>query len=122
MFFKHNLYPIVWATLMLFMAFIPESNVPDLELGILPFDKVIHFSQFVILVFLMNVGFIKQHRYIMFRLNTFQYVLYFALPYAIVIEIIHLFLTTRSFDWSDMLANILGCAGGIGLFYLIYRL
>lgn len=122
MFLKHNFYGIVWALLMLALAIAPSSNMPSIHLlPFLSFDKVAHAGQFTILSFFLLNGFKKQYSYPIINYWFARYALGFCLGYAFFLEILHLILNYRTFEWQDLLANIVGCAIGLLSFYLIYR-
>lgn len=90
---------------------------------VLSFDKFAHFTQFCILIFLMIVGFHKQHTFKSLRFYPIRISMIIGLVYAIILEVLQLVMSSgRSFDLSDALANIIGCFGGLLIFYLIYKI
>lgn len=122
MFFKHNFYGFVWAFFMLILAIAPGSDMPSIHLlPFLTFDKVAHAGQFAILSFFLLNGFKKQHSYSIINYWYARYAMGFCLGYAILLEILHIILDSRTFEWQDILSNIIGCFFGLAAFYLIYR-
>lgn len=95
--------------------------MPQLGDAVISIDKAVHASLFVVLTLLMIVGFTKQFAYPRLRNKAQQYSLIIALPYAAFIEIVQLFSEGRSFEISDMLANLSGCLVGFFLFFVIYK-
>jgi len=124
MFLRYNFYTICWAILMLLLTIATKGDLPKMnQWDLLSFDKFAHFTQFCILIFLMIVGFHKQHTFSALRYRPIQISLVICLVYAIILEILQLLLATgRSFDITDAIANILGCFGGLLIFYLIYKI
>lgn len=109
---------------MLLLTLAPRDNMPEMnQWDLLSFDKFAHFTQFCILIFLMIVGFHKQHTFKSLRFYPLRISMIIGVVYAIILELLQLFIsTTRSFDGTDALANILGCFGGLLIFYLIYKI
>lgn len=124
MFLRYNLYTISWAIIMFLLTIATKGDLPKMDQwDLLSFDKFAHFSQFCILIFLMIIGFHKQHTFRALRYRPIQISLIICLVYALVLEILQLLLASgRSFDFTDALANILGCFGGLLIFYLIYKI
>ncbi len=124
MFLRYNLYTITWALIMLLLTIASKDSMPSMnQWDLLSFDKFAHFSQFCILIFLMIVGFHKQHTFTSLRFYPFRTSMGIGIGYSIMLEIVQLLANTgRSFDSADAMANILGCFGGLLIFYLIYKI
>ncbi len=124
MFLRYNLYTITWALIMLFLTIASKDSLPAMnQWDLLSFDKFAHFTQFCILIFLMIVGFHKQHTFRPLRFYPLRISMGIGIAYSIILEIVQLLANTgRSFDLADATANILGCFGGLLIFYLIYKI
>ena len=122
MFIRYNTFGILWAFLILVLAMMPGSSAaPKYFLGLVPFDKFLHFLMYLILVFLLANGFLKQHSFR--KLNYYPLVsaLIIASLYGMILEVLQEALTyDRSFELADILANFTGCLAGSALFTLIY--
>lgn len=95
---------------------IPSHHV----VSFLYFDKVFHFVQFCMLSFMLCVGLSKQHTYIVLRFNALQVSLISSITYAVILAFIHGYFAKEYFEITDLLAALLGCLAGGGVFYLIY--
>lgn len=122
MFYKYNALTIIWAVIIASLMFLPGSKVPSSDLlSSFSFDKIVHFGIFAILSLLMVRGFKKQYAFGKLKQHALRYSLIISMIYGIVIEYTQSFVPERFVELEDLLANILGCAGGGGLFYLIYK-
>lgn len=123
MFLRFNLFTILWALVILVLILLPSRELPQIEEEtLLGFDKLIHGGVFLILVFLMIVGFKKQTIYPALRFNAVKYALFISICYSLVLEGIQLFSEGRMVDFYDGIANIAGCLSGFVLFHVVYRL
>lgn len=121
MFLRYNFYTIAWFLLIAGLVLLPGRNMPQLGEAVVSIDKAVHASLFGILTLLMIVGFTKQSTYPRLRNKARQYSLIIALTYAALIEIVQLFSAGRSFEFSDMLANLSGCLVGFLFFLVLYK-
>lgn len=122
MFFKFNFYAFVWASCMFALNLGRLESLPTLQVFyFIYFDKVAHFLQFSILSFLTLVGFYKQYTYPYLRFNGIKVTLLLTIGFAVILEGIHFVRAKEYFEWADLLANVLGSACGILIFYQIYK-
>ncbi len=123
MFLRYNLLTILWAIIILVLVLLPSQNLPKIdEDSLIGFDKLIHISIFLVLVFLMIVGFIKQSIYPVLRYDAVKYALIISIGYSLVLEGGQFFSEGRTVDIYDIIANTVGCTSGFALFYVIYKL
>ena len=121
MFFRHNLFTIIWAIVILFLSVIPDKTLPSFKLySLFAIDKLGHIFFYMILSFLMTIGFKKQYQ--IKRIRYFSKSLSFGISvlYGTMIEIIQGGIIYRNFDYFDIIANIIGCFTGIIIFSLVY--
>jgi hypothetical protein len=99
---------IIWFITITILFFLPGSALPkEGWLNSIHFDKWVHFGFFALLVFLFRFYFPGQLKY-----NWF--ILLFASVYGLGVEIIqHNFITSRSFDTGDVVADIVGSIAGL---------
>lgn len=97
----------------------PETSLWQ---DLLSFDKVAHFIVFAVLVFLMIIGMSKQYSYLLLRRKAISFSLITGIIYGVLIEIIQHMIPGRAFEFSDIIANTIGCFMGVGLFYIVYKL
>lgn len=115
-FVKFHSSALIWALSILVLLFIPTGGVKEVETrGI---DKLLHFTMFAMLCYLALSGHYKKMRFSPNRISSLKFVLLACLIYSIVTETLHLFISYRSFDWFDMLANATGCVIGFIYFRL----
>ena len=123
MFFRYNVFTIIWLLLVLLLTLTPGENMPQTNVWheLLSFDKVAHFFMFATLVFLMIIGLTKQYTFVKLRRDAVVISLSAGVIYGLLIEIIQFLIPGRSFEFSDFAANFFGCFIGYGLFYLVYK-
>jgi len=122
MFFRYNLFAIVWACVIFMLILMPGNNMPDTNIwSFLTFDKFAHFFVFAVLVFLLVIGFTKQHTYIWLKFNAVKSALAISIGYSLLLETGQSLVPDRTFDLVDMLANTIGCFLGSLLFYFVYK-
>lgn len=106
-FLKYNWPSILWAAFILTLCLLPGRDLPSVTIW--EFDKVIHFTFYVILAGLMFWGWRKQDSFSALHTNTFLKILVITFTYGFAVEILQEVLTTdRHFDWLDALANSTG--------------
>lgn len=122
MFLRANLPGIGWGLLILFLCGIPGKQVPDPSFfQLYVFDKLVHTFMFLVLGFLLSIGFKKQYQYPLIKAHTKKSVFLIATVYGILIEVLqYLIFLDRYFEGSDIGANTLGAAVGVILFRSIY--
>ena len=121
MFLKYNLYTIVWAIIILILVLMPGAQMAKADV-VFSFDKIAHGFVFCVLVFLMIIGFTKQHTFAMLRSGPAKYALLFSVAYALLLEAGQLLVSGRMVELYDAAANVSGCVAGYGLFYVVYKL
>jgi glycopeptide antibiotics resistance protein len=122
MFIKYNIHAILWALFIFLLNLRREEGLPTLQLlGFIYFDKFAHFVQFCIFSFLLIVGFFKQQKFPTLRFYAWRVALMVCISLALLFEIIQFIRLPKYFEWGDLLANLLGCGGGLLIFYLIYK-
>lgn len=116
-FFKKYKQPILYTVLGLYilamcvLAILP--SIPDLQLSTYqPSDKVLHFAQFFVFGILMYAVLILTKTSHPVQITTTA-----ILVLTIITETAQLFVTSRTFSTSDMIADLAG--GFLGLFILI---
>lgn len=119
MFFRYNLFGMLWALFILVLTLLPGSNMP--KTTILSFDKIAHFGIFCMLFLLLAVGFTKQYTFRPLKKKPVEFAFALSVAYGVVIEIIQIFIPGRSFELLDVVANSIGVGLGLGVFYIIYR-
>lgn len=120
MFFKHNIYGIVWALVIFFVCSLPSDEFPDVP-TLKYFDKAVHFFLFAQFSLLLIVGFKKQFQYRFLRNRAVGNAFLFSVIYGILIEILqHFVFKSRSFDVFDIAANFSGTVFGVFMFFIIY--
>jgi len=118
MFFRYNIYSLLWAFIVAFLMLTPGEYIPEPPLGKLIIDKLIHASVFAVLVCLLHFGFYKQFAFLHIKKHAFLYSLLLAFFYSVINEVLQKFVPGRHFDYLDLVANTFGCLLGIVLSYL----
>lgn len=88
---------------------------------VIGFDKLVHFGLFFVLTFLWNrvrttTGWAE--------LNKVKFItkyLVFGILIAILVEYLQQYIPGRSFDYGDMIANIMGGTIGTACFYILHK-
>lgn len=123
MFFRYNLFAIIWIFLILLLGLSPGDAMPDTDVwDFLSFDKIAHFFVFAVLSFLLIVGFTKQYSFKFLRYNAQTLAVVFSVLYGLLIELGQSVIPDRSLEYADLLANTIGALSGWVIFYLIYKL
>jgi VanZ family protein len=119
---RYNLHAFLWILVMIFLNTYRSQSLPDLQMGaFLPFDKFAHFTQFLILSFLLLTGLSKQNVSPKIKLRALRYTLYICISLSIFLESWQFYFLNSYFQISDSLANMIGIGAGILLFWLIYK-
>ncbi|MDQ3392957.1 MAG: VanZ family protein [Bacteroidota bacterium] len=101
------------------MTLTPGNAMPNTgSLNIPNSDKIGHFIIFAVFAFLLFRGFAKQNKFEVLNSYPLLFSLIISVSFGIVIEFIQNNIPGRSFDPLDILANTIGIALGLGIFYL----
>ena len=119
MFLKYNFYTIVWMLIILLLHLVTGEHHSNVDFP--HFDKFIHFGMFAFLSYLMIIGFLKQDRYSTLRFKAPMFTLLVATIYAVLVESIQLFIPIRTFDFLDLVADLVGNVFGYYLFVFVYK-
>ncbi|MEM9829083.1 MAG: VanZ family protein [Bacteroidota bacterium] len=121
MFWRFNLYTILWMAFILILIILPGQHMPQTGTTLLSVDKLVHTGIFAVLALLMTIGFSKQRTYHWLHNKAAFYALIISIGYASVLEGTQLFSEGRVVDIYDAIANTVGCFVGYGVFFAIYR-
>lgn len=103
----------VWLIIMGFLCFTPGNEINKVHINIPHFDKIVHFTMFFILAFLIEGLYWKN----LITNRTFKLYLALALVYGVLIEIIqYKWIYMRSGDWVDWLFDCIGLVVSVWLF------
>ncbi len=103
---KWRLPLIVWSLILLFLTWYPKIEMPDL--GFDAQDKAAHFAAFFVLAFLACRAFSK---YEIIRLpRAVKQAVLFSISFAVIDEMVQLWIPGRLFDFVDAAANLAGVA------------
>lgn len=119
MILKYNVFTLMWAVIILLLTLLAGGASSNIEMVSL--DKVIHCSIFAVQSFLLIVGLKKQHSYSYLKFNAGKVSILATTVFGILVESIQGIIPARSFEWTDMLANMAGAFIGFLVFLLIYK-
>lgn len=109
---------ISWFFLIVYLLIFYKSVDVDVKYPIIYFDKIIHFLLFFIQSFLIT----KTYFSVKFSFNFFKMILILLLIFCFLIEIIQIIMPYRTFEYSDLLSNILGSAlGSVFGYFLVSK-
>jgi len=104
--------------LIFILTSIPGKHMPTL-FGVS--DKFKHFGAYLVLAFLLNFAIILQGKYKKLSENSFYITLIITTIYGLFDEVHQIFIPGRSFDWWDLVADIIGSLVGIMLVNIIIK-
>jgi VanZ family protein len=112
---------IIWVIIVMVLCTIPGNDLPsDPLFEKIHLDKIVHLGLFGVTVFLLCLGYYRQHGHIT-RVNYSLFAIS-ASFYGLIIEYIQKYIATnRSFDMSDVAADIVGAVAGILAFKLVRK-
>ena len=115
--FRKRAVAVSWFIIMSILFFLPGSDLPNAGwLEAIHFDKWVHIGLFAVLIFLWRSS---------FDLDLDHYnsiLLLAALVYGLSVEVIQKYwIPNRSFDLFDLLADMTGAIGGLGVWYRVYK-
>ncbi len=108
---------ISWFVFITALFMLPGSSFPKQNwLTDIHFDKLVHIGFFAVLVFLFLSAYSNGGQANMLT------ILFCAFLYGCVVEILQdRFVTNRSFDVYDVVADVVGSFCGVGIWLLTYR-
>ena len=110
---------IIFSLIILILCILPQNDIPESRINIPHFDKILHFGVYFILAIIFS--FELQKLYSIF--SKILIILIYSFILGAAIEIIQNYLIeTRSGDWFDLIADIVGSIVGIGVFILLHKL
>ncbi|HVF81212.1 MAG TPA: VanZ family protein [Flavisolibacter sp.] len=106
---------VIWILLISVLCFLPGSAFPKQDwLDEVSFDKWVHFGLFAVLLFLWRFHFpySRPYHFILFGLSV---------VYGFGVETIqHYFISNRSFDLYDVVADMAGSIAGLWFWARVY--
>lgn len=107
------LLSLIWVDVIVFLSLMSPDDLPETPLINIPhFDKLVHAGMYFILAILL-VNPLQR-----VKLPAYFYTVIFSVLLGGGLEIIQQTLTSnRTGSWYDLLANVLGTAGGLVLYY-----
>jgi len=107
---------LLWIGVIFFLSSLPESTTPGRSL--LP-DKILHAAEYFILAFLILFA-LQRTTELKFS-TCFWIVLVSGTAYGLSDEFHQLYVPTRNFDLTDLLANVCGIALLFGILWVLRR-
>lgn len=103
---------VIWVLVISYLCFAPADDFKQVNISIPHFDKIVHFGMFFILgVFLSAINNLKYSKLHSFWLPVI------AILYGGAVEIIQFnYINSRSGDFIDWIADIIGLLIGIWIF------
>ena len=114
---KNHVLSIVWAMIIALLTLTSGGMEVDSEYENV--DKVAHAFTFLILSFLLIVGFKKECNYL-FHMDVRYSSVLLAIMYGVTIEFLQILVPGRQFELMDIVANSVGSVFGMLLFYIVY--
>ena len=114
MFLNKNKLGIAWSLLILSVCLMPGDNLPSSSLlNFIGLDKVVHTTLYFVLMILVGKGLVTYFRSSYSRNKIFVIAFLYCLILGVGIEFIQsVFVSGRSGDIFDILANIIGTSIG----------
>jgi VanZ family protein len=110
-FLKYNWPSLTWAAFILFLCLLPGKDLPSVS--IFEFDKIGHFSVYLLLSALMFWGWKKQSSFAWLHVKPVLKIVLIAGAYGFAVEVMQeLFTADRHFDLLDATANAIGATAG----------
>lgn len=119
MFFRYNIYTLVWALIILILTLSPGNAIPSTGSWNIPnSDKLGHYIIFSVFAYLLYRGFAKQYTFEVLNEYPLLISMIISVCFGVVIEFIQTTIPGRGFDVLDILANTSGIALGLSVYYL----
>ncbi len=120
--FRFILLSTIWTILVIAVSLIPSTSFDAHQFEIEGLDKVIHLSMYTLMTLFWSTGLKRQHQSKKVRKNAFLIAVLGGFLIGLILEILQEYLvSSRSFDWLDLIANGIGCIFGLIVFQLLYR-
>ncbi|MBO9729120.1 MAG: VanZ family protein [Chitinophaga sp.] len=121
---KHLRYyipAILWILLILYLCTLPGKDIPTSSfLDKIHFDKFVHFGLFGGIVLLLSLAIYWPKKFISATILVLLVII--AAAYGLAIEYIQKYwVTGRSFDMYDVVADTLGAIAGVWAFHIVRR-
>jgi VanZ family protein len=119
---RHYLFPVAWTVIIGVLTGLPGNSFPNMSLwALLSFDSFAHAVVFAVFTFLWSVALCKQTAIPFLRRRGEWIAAMAGIGYGLFIEALQATLYVgRSAEWTDMIADALGCMAGLLLFKLVY--
>lgn len=116
---KYWIPALLWTICILIASLLSSRSLKKLQLEtIFEIDKIIHFGMYFGLSILLSYGFYKSS-VIWNKLKLFLVSCFISSSLGIIVEILQKEITqTRSFDYFDIIANIIGALIGSAIFLI----
>jgi len=100
----------LWAAIILFLSAFSGDKIPRVDFIKIPnFDKFVHFSLYYVFSILLISGGNQNKKQGWVTLNSIKWAALVAITYGLFIELLqHLLFTSRSADFLDIVANVIG--------------
>ncbi len=120
--FRFILLSTIWTILVIAVSLIPSTSFDAQQFEIEGLDKVIHLSMYTLMTLFWSTGLKRQHQSKKVRKNAFLIAVFGGFLIGLILEILQEYIvSSRSFDWLDLIANGIGCIFGVIVFKLLYR-
>ncbi|MBW3469915.1 VanZ family protein [Arthrospiribacter ruber] len=118
---NHRILPaIIWLIIVIIALLTPGNNLPKAP-SFPHADKLVHFGIFSILTFLWcRVGTINADYQINWR-KLLTNLLVFTIIFPILVEYLQKYIPNRSFEYADIVANLLGGLAGFVAFIILFK-
>jgi len=112
---------VFWSLIILTLSILPGKSIPKAGWKLFfHSDKVAHFAIYFVLAGLFVFGYMKYRT--MVRKRDLFLVMFVCSMYGILMELLqYFFLSDRSFEIHDIIANIIGSTAGTIFVYLFLK-
>ncbi len=109
-FFVYFFFTLTWflVLLYLFLFYQPDGNTYSKFRHL---DKLIHFILFFVQSFTLSQAFYLFKGYLSFKI--FVFIIIILLSFGIIVEVQQLYIPFRTFDYYDLVTNIIGVVTGV---------
>ena len=116
---RYQKFALLWTAVVALAMLLP---IPSLAQNYITpaqhlLDKLVHIFLYGTMAFLWAYGFYRQRVYNALRVRAFRLAAAITIIYSLVLEIAQQWVPARSFEWTDLVANIFGTVFA----YLIFR-